>query len=93
MGSHAVNEDGGVVPRAHGASPHTATEQGWRVLAVLSALMGFASISTDLFGSALVGTFADRTTWPMAWVMALAGLGTLLCMRLISKRRPQPRAA
>jgi DHA1 family bicyclomycin/chloramphenicol resistance-like MFS transporter len=34
----------------HSASARTeAVRHGWRVLAILSALMGFASISTDLY--------------------------------------------
>ena len=34
-----------------GAQPcaHRGAHHGWRVLAILSALMGFASISTDLY--------------------------------------------
>ena len=65
---------------------------GWYVLVVLSMLMGFASISTDLylpaltgalqygsgiFGSGLLGIFADGTPWPMGWIIAVCGLGCL----------------
>lgn len=58
----------------------------------VSALIGALQYGSGIFGSALVGTFADCTPWPMAWVMALAGLGTLLCMRLIPKRSRQTKA-
>lgn len=32
-----------------------------------------------MIGSGLVGAFADGTPWPMGWIMALAGAGSLLC--------------
>ena len=38
---------------------------------------------SGIVGSALVGAFADGTPWPMGWVIALAGIGSLLCARLL----------
>ena len=46
----APEERGGGTTPADAAPARTeATRHGWRVLAILSALMGFASISTDLY--------------------------------------------
>lgn len=49
----------------------------------VSALIGSAQYGGGIIGSALVGACADGTPWPMGWVIALAGLGCLLCTRLI----------
>jgi MFS family permease len=63
------------------------------VLAILGTLLAFASISTDLYLPAMPamglalhassGAFADGTPWPMGWVMALSGLGCVLCAWLV----------
>jgi DHA1 family bicyclomycin/chloramphenicol resistance-like MFS transporter len=45
----------------------------------VSALMGAAQYGTGILGSALVGIFADGTPWPMGCVIALFGIGSLLC--------------
>ena len=45
----------------------------------VSALFGAIQYGGGILGSALVGTFADGTAWPMALVVAIGGLGTLLC--------------
>ncbi len=45
----------------------------------VSALVGSAQYGAGIASSALVGAFADGTPWPMAWVIAAAGLGTALC--------------
>ncbi|WP_245279255.1 MFS transporter [Xanthobacter sp. 91] len=83
MGSHAVNEDGGAL-RAHKADPHTAAaEHGWRVLAVLSGLMGFASISTDLYLPAMpemgraLGTSAGTIEFTVSGYLIGFALGQL----------------
>jgi DHA1 family bicyclomycin/chloramphenicol resistance-like MFS transporter len=49
----------------------------------VSALVGAFHYGSGIIGSALVGAFADGTPWPMGWVIALAGIGSLLCARLI----------
>lgn len=60
----------------------------------VSALIGAIHYGSGILGSALVGAFADGTPWPMGWVIALTGIGSLLCMRLLpaggaaSQRKP-----
>ena len=49
----------------------------------VSALVGAIQYGSGIVGSALVGAFADGTPWPMGWVIALAGIGSLLCARLL----------
>lgn len=41
--------EGAATAGASGAVRAEAARHGWRVLAILSSLMGFASISTDLY--------------------------------------------
>ncbi|MDB6033195.1 MAG: drug transporter protein, partial [Verrucomicrobiales bacterium] len=63
----------------------------------VSALVGAIQYGSGIIGSALVGAFADGTPWPMGWVIAIAGVGSLLCARflllssrpVISKTNPQ----
>ncbi len=45
----------------------------------VSALVGAMQYGSGFIGSALVGAFADGTPWPMGWVIALAGVGSLAC--------------
>jgi DHA1 family bicyclomycin/chloramphenicol resistance-like MFS transporter len=45
----------------------------------VSALTGAIQYGTGIMGSALVGVFADGTPWPMGCVIALSGVGSLLC--------------
>lgn len=45
----------------------------------VSALVGTIQYGAGIFGSALVGFFADGTPWPMGGVIAACGLGSLLC--------------
>ena len=49
----------------------------------VSALAGAIQYGSGILGSALVGAFADGTPRPMGWVIALAGIGSLLCVRLL----------
>ena len=49
----------------------------------VSALIGAIQYGTGILGSALVGLFADGTPWPMGWVIALMGLGSLLCAQFL----------
>src|SRR4051812_9087258 len=49
----------------------------------VSALIGAIHYGSGIIGSALVSAFADGTPWPMGWVIALAGIGSLLCARLL----------
>ncbi len=54
----------------------------------VSALVGAMQYGSGILSSALVGGFADGTPWPMGWVIALAGLGSLACAWfLIAPRR------
>lgn len=45
----------------------------------VSALVGAIHYGSGMIGSGLVGAFADGTPWPMGWIMAIAGIGSLLC--------------
>jgi DHA1 family bicyclomycin/chloramphenicol resistance-like MFS transporter len=45
----------------------------------VSALIGAAQYGSGMIGASLVGLFADGTPWPLGWVIALAGVGSLLC--------------
>jgi DHA1 family bicyclomycin/chloramphenicol resistance-like MFS transporter len=56
----------------------------------VSALVGALQYGLGMVGSGLVGAFADGTPWPMGWVIAISGIGSLLCMGLlIPERIPQ----
>jgi DHA1 family bicyclomycin/chloramphenicol resistance-like MFS transporter len=54
----------------------------------VSALVGAIQYGSGIVGSAAVGTFADGTPWTMGWVIALAGIGSLLCAWLLVPARP-----
>lgn len=56
-----------------------------RQAGTVSALVGAIQYGSGIIGSALVGAFADGTPWPMGWVIALAGIGSLLCARLVAR--------
>ncbi|CAG4916986.1 MFS transporter [Paraburkholderia saeva] len=45
----------------------------------VSAWIGAIQYGTGIVSSAMVGIFADGTPWPMGWVIALSGIGSLLC--------------
>lgn len=49
----------------------------------VSALLGAIQYGSGIIGSGISSTFADGTPWPMAWLIALSGIGSLLSMRLI----------
>lgn len=49
----------------------------------VSALIGAIHYGSGIVGSALVGALADGTPWPMGWVIALTGVGSLLSTRLL----------
>jgi MFS transporter, DHA1 family, multidrug resistance protein len=49
----------------------------------VSALIGALQYGSGIVGSGLVGALADGTPWPMALVIALAGVGSLLSTRLL----------
>ncbi|RYX86126.1 Bcr/CflA family efflux MFS transporter [bacterium] len=49
----------------------------------VSALVGALQYGSGIIGSALVGAFADGTPKAMGWVIALAGIGSLLCAWLL----------
>jgi DHA1 family bicyclomycin/chloramphenicol resistance-like MFS transporter len=51
----------------------------------VSALVGALQYGMGIFGSALVGTLADGTPWPMALVIALFAAGSLLSTLLITR--------
>jgi MFS transporter, DHA1 family, multidrug resistance protein len=52
----------------------------------VSALVGTIHYGSGIAGSALVGVLADGTPWPMGLVVAIAGLGGLLCTKMLSRR-------
>ncbi len=56
----------------------------------VSALVGAVQYGSGMIGSALVGAFADGTPWPMGWVIAMGGLGSVACAWLLL---PTPAAA
>lgn len=49
----------------------------------VSALIGAFQYGSGIAGSGLVGLFADGTPRPMGWVVALAGIGCLISLRLV----------
>jgi MFS transporter, DHA1 family, multidrug resistance protein len=53
----------------------------------VSALVDAIQYGSGIIGSALVGAFADGTPRPMGWVIALSGVGSLLCARLLVSAR------
>jgi DHA1 family bicyclomycin/chloramphenicol resistance-like MFS transporter len=53
----------------------------------VSALIGAVQYGSGMIGSGLVGAFADGTPAPMGWVIAISGLGSLLCVSLVHSRR------
>ena len=60
----------------------------------VSALVGAVQYGGGIVGSAaLVGAFADGTPWPLGCVVACAGIGSLLCTRLLVPPRTQLLAA
>jgi DHA1 family bicyclomycin/chloramphenicol resistance-like MFS transporter len=52
----------------------------------VSALIGASQFGTGIFGSALVGVFADGTPWPLGALMAFFGVGCMLCAMLLVPR-------
>lgn len=55
----------------------------------VSALVGSIQYGAGIAGSALVGAFADATPWPLGWVVALAGLGSMACAWLVVPAPPK----
>ena len=53
----------------------------------VSALIGAIQYGSGIVGSGLVGAFADGTPWPMGWVIGVAGIASLLSMRLLTSVR------
>jgi len=51
----------------------------------VSALMGAIQYGSGVLGSAVAGTFADGTPWPMGWVIAIGGVGSLVCSMLVKR--------
>ena len=49
----------------------------------VSALTGAVQYGCGIVGSGLVGLFANGTPWPMGWVIAICGIGSLLSMLLL----------
>ncbi len=54
----------------------------------VSALFGAFQYGGGILGSALVGTLADGTAWPMGLVVATGGVGALLCASTLRTSRP-----
>ncbi|WP_267354102.1 MULTISPECIES: multidrug effflux MFS transporter [unclassified Methylobacterium] len=57
----------------------------------VSALIGAIHYGSGILGAGLVGTFADGTPWPMGWVIALAGLGSVASACAVGRRIPVDR--
>jgi DHA1 family bicyclomycin/chloramphenicol resistance-like MFS transporter len=57
----------------------------------VSALAGAIHYGSGILASALVGAFADGTPWPMGWVIAVGGLGSLVCAALLAKSQRRAR--
>jgi MFS transporter, DHA1 family, multidrug resistance protein len=55
----------------------------------VSAFVGALQYGSGIIGSGLVGAFADGTPRPMGWVVACAGIGSLLCAWLLVPDRPR----
>ncbi|MFL9824338.1 multidrug effflux MFS transporter [Rhodoplanes sp. SY1] len=55
----------------------------------VSALVGAMQYGSGILGSGLVGAFADGTPRPMGWVIAVFGVGSVLCARLLLTARPK----
>ncbi|WP_349999121.1 multidrug effflux MFS transporter [Stenotrophomonas lacuserhaii] len=47
----------------------------------VSAVVGALQYGSGIAGSGLVGLFTDGTPRPMGWIVALAGIGCLMCAR------------
>ncbi len=58
-----------------------------RQAGAVSALVGTIQYGSGILGSALVGALADGTPRPMSFVIVLAGIGSLLCTRLLVRDR------
>ncbi len=56
----------------------------------VSALIGAIQYGSGVIGSAVAGAFADGTPWPMGWVIALSGIGSLISLALAGGRRGTP---
>lgn len=50
-----------------------------------SALVGAIHYGSGIVGSALLGVLADGTPWPLGLIVALGGLGSLACTRLLPR--------
>ncbi|AYD02632.1 multidrug effflux MFS transporter [Neorhizobium sp. NCHU2750] len=55
----------------------------------VSALVGAIQYGSGVVGSALVGSFADGTPWPLGWVMSLMGIGSAICAWLVTSHSPR----
>ncbi|WP_205743413.1 multidrug effflux MFS transporter [Geobacter sp. FeAm09] len=53
----------------------------------VSALTGAVQYGSGIFGSGLVGLWADGTPWPLGLVIAMSGIGCLLSMLLLIPKR------
>lgn len=51
----------------------------------VSAFVGAMHYGAGILGSALVGIFADGTPWPMGWIIAASGIGSVLCAWLAAQ--------
>lgn len=56
----------------------------------VSALVGALQYGAGIASSGLVGGFADGTPWPMGWVIAMTGIGSLLCALLVLVHKNVP---
>ena len=54
----------------------------------VSALVGAFQYGSGIVGSGLVGLLADGTPWPMGLVIAVTGIGSVLCTWLLPRAKP-----
>ncbi|WP_421359013.1 MULTISPECIES: multidrug effflux MFS transporter [Agrobacterium] len=57
----------------------------------VSAFMGAIQYGSGVIGSAISGSFADGTPWPMGAVIAASGFGSLICATLIKSGKKHNR--
>lgn len=58
-----------------------------------SSLLGAMHYGSGILTAAMVGWFADGTPWTMAWIMCLAGLGSLATSTISTRNRTCQRLA
>jgi len=58
----------------------------------VAALVGAVQFGAGIVGSMLVGVFNDGTPGPMAWTIAVAGVGVAICAAALPRHAPRSAA-